>query len=116
MQEFELRHEKHAHHMSVVATGITVAGPLGDGFVHLVFHRDGARVVKEVFDAEAVGEAGGPPALRVHGQKAPPEVEFFREEVATVLVPKEQAASFAEVFTKLAEMTSRIRSEAEGTT
>lgn len=110
MQEFKLRREKHPHFMSVVATGMTLTGPLGDGLVHLVFHRDGTRVVEETFDAEMQDEAGGQSML-LHGPTKPATMEYFREEVASVLIPAEKVASFAEAINRLSESFAHLRSK-----
>jgi hypothetical protein len=107
MAEFTLVHERHPHHISAMATGIALHGPLGDGFVMMTFHRDAARLVKEVFDSVEEDLPGGT-ALRLMGRTQPPEVAFYREDVASLLIPADKFAQFAEAVQTMANSLTTV--------
>jgi hypothetical protein len=100
--------ERHAHHTTVVSTGITLTGPLGDGMVHLMFHRDAAKILKEVFDSEEHAMPDGGTAMTIKGAKGPADVQYYREEVVTVLVPADKFSGFATAIQQMADSLERM--------
>lgn len=113
MTEFTLPHERHSHHMSAVATGVTVTGPLGDGMVSFTFYRDAAKVLKQTYQAKEVEGPGGR-AVELNEASAQPEVSYFREEVVTLLIPADKVHGFASVMQKLVENLAKIQQKEAG--
>lgn len=107
MPDFTLFHQPHQHYSSAMATGVAIQGPLGDGMVHLTFYRDASRLVKEEFTAE---EADGPlgKVVTVTPRPGMPEVQHFREDVATILIPAEKFAGFATAIQGMNEQIQKI--------
>lgn len=85
-----------------MASGIVVAGPSPDGFVHVTFWREGLRLLHESFEQETRVIDGIEVArMKPEGN----ESEHFREDVATIILP---AAKLDEICNALCQMRDNL--------
>lgn len=103
MVEVALKHRKHPHYTTTVASGLGIGGPSTDGFVSIAFFREMVDVVEEYFDRIEEPLAGGAVRVTMNSTAKPAKIEQFREDVATVLVPIASFYSFAEAVANMAE-------------
>lgn len=84
----EVKYVKAPAYTRAMASGVTVAGPSPDGFVHLVFWRESINIVSQTFEQEVADREIGGRTVKVK-QSVTKATESFpcREEVATLLVP-----------------------------
>jgi hypothetical protein len=120
MSKFELKHHQSAAFASAVATGMIVAGPSGDGFLHLTFFRDILRCPVETFEAP-----DNVPGEHLHGEHlhgehlhgehlhgehlhgvdvaqavGQAETVLYREDVAIISIPAHLFPSFQEAISR----------------
>lgn len=101
-QRVNIKHERGPHYTSAVATGVTLTGPTGDGFLHLQFVRDVQPVVEEPVDVVEVTMPGGQTGQQMT-PAGPGTVDFHREVVATISVSLAVGAGLAASLQKVAE-------------
>lgn len=80
-----LEHVDSPSYISAVATGISISGPSGDGFLHLTFFRDIMRPVAEEFTLapESADPSNVKFTLESRGGGEP---KMYREDIATISI------------------------------
>ncbi len=98
LSKVTMKHVQHPAFTSAMATGIALAGPSPDGYVHIQYWREGLRMLQENFEQEIFVQDGIQVArLKADGN----ETEAFREDVATVLIPVAKFDEFCDAMCKM---------------
>ena len=105
----KIEYVKAPHYTTGSAATVVVAGPTGDGMVHLHFVREvlglGSESMKKVTVGPASGSAPAPFRLEPTGQL--PTSELYREVVATITMPAVMLRGIAQTLVSVAEMVER---------
>lgn len=99
-----VKHVEHGSYNRAMASGITLAGPSPDGFVHVQFWREALRMTEEHFDQELLQEGDMQVAKMVPAGNSS---EQFREDVATMMIPVQKFPEFCDAMCKMRDVLAQ---------
>ncbi len=110
----KIEYVKAPHYTTGSAAMVVVAGPTGDGMVHLHFVREvlalRSESMRKVNLESASGSGPAPFRLEPTGQLTTPEL--YREVVATITMPAATLRGIAQTLVSVAEIAERIAKQA----
>lgn len=110
----KIEYVKAPHYTTGSAAMVVVAGPTGDGMVHLHFVREvlglSPVTMKKVTVGPAIGSASTPFRLEPTSQLT--TTELYREVVATITMPAATLRGIALTLVSVAEMAETIAKQA----
>lgn len=98
----KLKHERAVDHLSKFATGMT-ATKTGDGMLQMVFFRDAMKVIDEDLQLSEQIDPASPPTGPIQVTSVQTNIEQYREDVVTVVIPTTTLDAFAKLLNKLNE-------------
>lgn len=98
----KLKHERAADHRSKFATGMT-ATKTNDGMLQMVFFRDAMKVIDEDLKLSEEIDLASPPTGPIQVASQQTNIEQYREDVVTVVIPLATVDAFAKLLNKLNE-------------
>ena len=110
----KIEYVKAPHYTTGSAAMVVVAGPTGDGMVHLHFVREVLGLSSVSMTKVAVGPASGlgPAPFRLEPTAQLATSDLYREVVATITMPAATLRGIAQTLVSVAEITERIAQQA----